>query len=91
MLDFPYILDLGRLASLLAIPPWQSAAETNDGGLSESVEAYRQRIRRIVTLCADGLGTVDALRRMTEAQLPVDLDAPPSSGTGPSRSRRTRR
>jgi hypothetical protein len=77
VLDFPYILDLGRLASLLAIPPWQTAAEMNGDGLSESVEAYRQRIRRIVTLCADGLGTVDALRRMTEAQLPVDLDAPP--------------
>ncbi len=76
VLDFPYILDLGRLASLLSLSPWQSAASANGGGAFESVEAYRQRIRRIVTLYADGLATVDALRRMTEAQLPVDLDAP---------------
>jgi hypothetical protein len=76
VLDFQYILDLGRLASLLSLPPWQPAGNGNGGGPSESVEAYRQRIRRIVTLYADGLGTVDALRRMTEAQLPVDLDAP---------------
>jgi hypothetical protein len=75
VLDFPYILDLGRLASLLSLPPWQ-AANGNGSGPFESVEAYRQRIRRIVTLYADGLATVDALRRMTEAQLPVDLDAP---------------
>jgi hypothetical protein len=77
VLDFPYILDLGRLASLVSLPPWQTAATANGNGPGESVEAYRQRIRRIVTLYADGLGTVDALRRMTEAQLPVDLDAPP--------------
>ena len=75
VLDFPYILDLGRLASLVSLPPWQTAATGNGDGPGESVEAYRQRIRRIVTLYADGLGTVDALRRMTEAQLPVDLDA----------------
>ena len=83
VLDFPYILDLGRLASLVSLPPWQTAATGTGNGRGESVEAYRQRIRRIVTLYADGLGTVDALRRMTEAQLPVDLDAPPEQRDRP--------
>jgi hypothetical protein len=83
VLDFPHILDLGRLASLVSLPPWQSGATGNGTGPGESVEAYRQRIRRIVTLYADGLGTADALRRMTEAQLPVDLDAPPEKRDRP--------
>ena len=66
---FPYIDDLGRLASLLALPPWQETPET--------VETYRERIARIVALYRNGLGTVGALRRMTEAQLPVDIDSAP--------------
>jgi hypothetical protein len=70
VLRFPYIEDLGRLASLVSVTPWQEDA-------SETVETYRQRIARIVALYRNGLGTVDALRSMTEAQLPVDIDAPP--------------
>src|SRR4051812_11603747 len=75
VLDFPYVLDLARLASLMSLQPWQTAAGNGNG--AESVEAFRQRVARIVSLYADGLGTLDALRRMTEAQLPVDLDAAP--------------
>ena len=67
---FPYIADLGRLASLLALAPWRAQS-------AETVETYRERIARIVSLYRNGLGTIDALRRMTEAQLPVDATAPP--------------
>jgi hypothetical protein len=67
---FPYIADLGRLASLLSLPPWRAQS-------AETVETYRERIGRIVSLYRNGLGTLDALRRMTEAQLPVDATAPP--------------
>jgi len=45
--------------------------------LRETVEEYRKRIGRIVALYRDGLGTPVALRRMIEAQLPVDLGGPP--------------
>ncbi len=68
---FPYVRDLARLASLLAIPPWRETLPT------EGVEDYRLRIARIVELYALGLGTVPAIRRMVEAQLPPDDDAPP--------------
>jgi ligand-binding sensor domain-containing protein len=76
---FPYIDDLGRLASLLAQPPWQEpiVQEGASGALPETVETYRRRIARIVALYVNGLGTIESLRRMTEAQLPVDVDAPP--------------
>ena len=67
---FPYIADLGRLGSLLALAPWRAQS-------AETVETYRERIARIVSLYRNGLGTIDALRRMTEAQLPVDATAPP--------------
>lgn len=69
VLHFPYIDDLGRLASLVSVQPWQEDQ-------SETVETYRRRIARIVALYRNGLGTVDALRGMTEAQLPVNIDAP---------------
>ena len=70
-LDSPYILDLARLAALLALPPWQEPST-----LRESVEAYRQRLRRMVALYRNGLGTGEALQRMIEAQLPVNLEEP---------------
>ena len=82
---FPYIDDLGRLASLLALPPWQEPI-VQDGGAeatSETVETYRQRIGRIVALYRNGLGTVEAMRRMTEAQLPVAIDAIPEQQDRP--------
>ena len=67
---FPYVHDLARLASLLALPPWQDPP-----ALRETVEEYRKRIGRIVKLYSNGLGTPGAMRRMIEAQLPVDLGA----------------
>lgn len=66
---FPYIKDLGRLAGLVSLPPWSEPAF-----LRENVEAYRTRIRRVVALYRNGLGTVDALRSMVEAQLPLVPD-----------------
>ena len=82
---FPYIDDLGRLASLLSLPPWQEPIVQDGGGAAdpETVETYRQRIARIVALYTNGLGTVDAMRRMTEAQLPVDVDAIPEQQDRP--------
>jgi hypothetical protein len=82
---FPYIDDLGRLASLLSLPPWQEPIVQDGGGAAtpETVETYRQRIGRIVALYTNGLGTVDAMRRMTEAQLPVAIDAIPEQQDRP--------
>ena len=82
---FPYINDLGRLASLLSLPPWQEPVVQNGGGSAspETVETYRQRIARIVALYTNGLGTIEAMRRMTEAQLPVDIDAAPEQRDRP--------
>lgn len=67
---FPYVSDLARMGSMLALLPWREPAAQR-----ERVEAYRQRIRRIVAMYRDGLGTTEAMRRMIEAQLPVDLTA----------------
>ena len=82
---FPYIDDLGRLASLLSLPPWQEpiVQDGGSGATPETVETYRQRIARIVALYTNGLGTVDAMRRMTEAQLPIDVDAIPEQQDRP--------
>ena len=85
MRHFPYIDDLGRLASLLSLPPWQEPVVQDGGGSAspETVETYRQRIARIVALYTNGLGTIEAMRRMTEAQLPVDVDAAPEQRDRP--------
>lgn len=72
LVRFPYIYDLARIGSLLALQPWREPSVHR-----EKVEDYRQRIRRIVALYRNGLGTVDAVRAMVEAQLPVDLTAEP--------------
>src|SRR5919199_1589318 len=77
-LDHPYVHDLARLAALLPLPPWQEPP-----ALRESVEAYRLRIGRFVALYRNGLGTLGALRRMIEAQLPVDLEGPPEERDRP--------
>ena len=68
---YPYLYDLAHLGSLLSIPPRQEPP-----ALRELVEAYRLRIDRIVKLYCDGLGTVNALRRMVEAQLHVKNGEP---------------
>ncbi|GAK58622.1 hypothetical protein U27_05596 [Candidatus Vecturithrix granuli] len=69
LLGFPYIHDLARLAALLTLSPWREPPT-----LRELVEAYRLRIKRIVALYRNGLGTVNALRSMVEAQLPIDSE-----------------
>lgn len=68
--DSPYVRDLGRLASSLALPPWREPAD-----LAETVEDYRLRLARIVALYRLGIGTTDAIERMIEAQLPPDRAA----------------
>jgi len=75
---FPYVADLARLAALLPLPPWQELLPPAGGepAQRETAEAYRTRIRRIVALYRNGLGTPDALRSIVEAQLPIDLEAP---------------
>lgn len=70
--QFPYLFDLPRIASLVDLSPWQEPLRDR-----ERVEALRERIRRIIRLHRDGLGTVRALRTMTLAALPqIDPDAP---------------
>jgi hypothetical protein len=63
---FPYIDDLARLAAIFPLLPWRDPATSR-----ETVEEYRDRIRRTVILYREGLGTLDAVRRMVEVQLPV--------------------
>lgn len=75
---FPYLSDLARLASLLGVTPWREPPAAR-----ESVEAFRQRLVRLVALYRNGLSTVDALRSMVELQLPVDLTAPPAQQDRP--------
>jgi hypothetical protein len=65
--DSPWVDDLARIGSLLALPHWREPADD-----PETVEEYRDRQRRVVALFRDGLGTLGAVRGMVEAQLPVD-------------------
>jgi hypothetical protein len=76
---YPHVRDLARLAAVLPLPPWQELLPPSGGepAQRETAEAYRQRIRRIVALYRNGLGTTDALRSIVEAHLPVDFDAAP--------------
>jgi hypothetical protein len=67
---FPYVQDLARLGMLLPVAPWEDPP-----ALRESVEEYRLRIRRMVEVYSRGLGTLDALRAMVEAQLPANRAA----------------
>lgn len=76
--DHPWVRDLARLAALLPLPAWREPAS-----LRETVEAYRQRIGRYVALYRNGLGTIGALRRMIEAQLPPELGLPPAEQDRP--------
>lgn len=68
---FPYVDDLARLAALLPVLHWREPAH-----LREGVEAFRTRIRRTVEIYKNGLGTLSAIRRMVEAQLPLDMALP---------------
>ncbi len=90
---YPHVHDLARLAALLPLPPWQELLPRSDGkpAQRETAEAYRRRIRRIVALYQNGLGTTDALRSIVEAQLSVDSRPTPSDAIAASRSRSSRR
>src|SRR5258706_1583182 len=78
--EFPYIHDLAWLADLIPLPPWQEPP-----AYRESVEAYRARIRRMVELYKNGLGTPSAFRRVIEAQFPINLDLPADQRDRPFR------
>ncbi|MBI5015291.1 MAG: hypothetical protein HZB55_07335 [Deltaproteobacteria bacterium] len=71
VLEFPYVADLARQGSLLGLLPWRDPLSQR-----EAVEPYRLRIARIVALYREGLGTLGALRNMTEALLSKDRDLP---------------
>lgn len=58
--------DLARIGSLLPLPPWRDPIEAR-----ETVEAYRDRVRRTVALYRQGLGTLSALRNVVALQLPT--------------------
>ncbi len=69
--QFPYLFDLPRIAALVDLRPWREPLRDR-----ERVEDFRRRIRRIIQLHKEGLATVQALRSMTMAALPlIDLAA----------------
>lgn len=69
--EFPYIHDLARLGALLELPVWREPSE-----LRENVESYRIRLRKMFQIYRNGLGTLDALRAIVEANLPLAMDQP---------------
>ncbi len=69
--EHPYIHDLAYVAGLLPLSPWFDPSSSR-----EKVEAYRQRIKRVMAIYRNGLGTVGALRRVVEAELPIDESQP---------------
>lgn len=72
VLDLSFVRDLGRLGALVPVVPWREPLS-----LRETVEAFRIRLQRMVALYRRGLGTIDALRGVVEATLPVDFTQPP--------------
>lgn len=68
---FPYLHDLARLGALLGLSPWREPEP-----LREKVEEYRERLGLMVKLYRNGLGTVNALRTIVEADLPPISDVP---------------
>lgn len=68
---FPYLFDLARLGALISLPPRREPVP-----LRETVEAYRERLGLYVALYKNGLGTVNALRTIVEAELPPIPDVP---------------
>jgi len=69
--EFPYINDLARLGALVELPVWREPSE-----LRENVESYRIRLRKLFSIYRNGLGTLDAIRGMVEANLPLDMSVP---------------
>jgi len=72
--EFRHIHDLARVAALLPFSPREEPAVHRD-----TVESYRLRIARVVELFRGGLGTLEALRRIIEIELPL------VPGVGPER------
>ena len=68
---YPYINDLARLGALAELPVWREPSE-----LRENVESYRIRLQKMFQIYRNGLGTLDAVRAMVEANLPLDMAAP---------------
>ena len=68
---YPYINDLARLASIIGIAPWREPQTHR-----ELLENYRRRIQLYIKLYRRGLGTVEALQLITEAELPFNYDLP---------------
>jgi hypothetical protein len=69
----PYLDDLPRIAALIDLAPWAEPLDQR-----ERVEDFRRRIRRIVALYREGVGTRRGLLAMARASLPLaDPDAPP--------------
>lgn len=69
--EYPYLLDLARLGALVSVPPWKEPL-----ALRENVEQYRTRLLRIIQIYRNGLGTLDAIRAMTTAELPENPELP---------------
>ena len=67
--EYPYLLDLARLGSLVSVPPWKEPLS-----LRENIEQYRKRLLRIIQIYRNGLGTLGAIRAMTTAELPENSD-----------------
>ena len=72
ILDLAWVRDLGKLAASVPLTPWREPA-----ALRETVEAFRIRLGRTIAVYRNGLGTVNALRSMVEAMLPIDPLQPP--------------
>ena len=70
-LRYPHVRDLPRLGALLDLPPWRDPAS-----LREEVEEYRARVGDVLAAYRAGLVTPAALRRLVDAALPENMDAP---------------
>ena len=69
--EFPYINELARLGALLELPVWREPPE-----LRENVESYRIRLLKMFEIYRNGLGTLEAMRAIVEANLPLNMTVP---------------
>jgi len=69
----PYLTDLARLGALIPLSPWREPQP-----LKEVTEQFRERIKDYINLYRNGLGTVNALRQVTEAEMPLDFEELPA-------------
>jgi hypothetical protein len=68
--EFPLVHDLARLGALLSLPPRREPVL-----LKDRVEQYRKKLVEFVELYRNGLGTVEALRRIVALELPDESEA----------------